>query len=66
MFGKPWMRSVEEGADTMVWLATEPTIDTSDGIYFTDRRVEKSTRWARDKDQADRLWDVSTELVGLA
>jgi NAD(P)-dependent dehydrogenase (short-subunit alcohol dehydrogenase family) len=65
-FGKRWMRTVEEGADTMVWLATEPTINTSDGIYFTDRRVEKSTRWARDKDQADRLWEVSTELVGLS
>jgi len=62
--GKRWMRTVEEGADTMVWLAAEPTVDVSNGIYFTDRRVEKSTRWARDKDQADRLWAVSAELVG--
>jgi NAD(P)-dependent dehydrogenase (short-subunit alcohol dehydrogenase family) len=64
-FGQRWMRTSEEGADTIVWLATEPTINTSAGIYFTDRRVEKSTRFARDSDQADRLWRVSEGLVGL-
>lgn len=65
-FGKPWMRSAQEGADTMVWLATVPELDTSDGIYFSDRAVESSTRWAKDQDQADRLWAASESLVGLA
>lgn len=65
-FGKPWMRNVEEGADTMVWLATVPDLDCSNGIYFSDRAAEASTRWAKDQDQADRLWAVSEELVGLA
>jgi NAD(P)-dependent dehydrogenase (short-subunit alcohol dehydrogenase family) len=65
-FGKRWMRTVDEGADTMIWLATEPDIDTSAGIYFSDRNPEKSTRWARDRDQADRLWAASTALVELS
>ncbi len=65
-FGKRWMRGVEEGADTMVWLATDPDIGVSDGIYFSDRKVEKSTRWASNEDQADRLWIVSEELTELA
>lgn len=65
-FGRRWMRTPEEGADTMIWLATEPDIDTTDGIYFSDRRVEKSTRFARDAGQADRLWQVSESLVELA
>jgi len=64
-FGKRWMRTPEEGADTIVWLATEPDIDTSGGIYFSDRRVEKTTRFARDTEQATRLWQVSEALVGL-
>lgn len=62
-FGKKWMRTVEEGADTMVWLATDPDVTTDNGIYFADRAIEKSTSWARDKDQADRLWAASEQLV---
>jgi NAD(P)-dependent dehydrogenase (short-subunit alcohol dehydrogenase family) len=65
-FGKRWMRTPDEGADTIVWLATEPEIDISEGIYFSDRKPEKSTRFARDDDQAARLWQESETLVGLA
>ncbi len=65
-FGKRWMRTPDEGADTIVWLATEPEVDISEGIYFADRKTEKTTRFARDDDQADRLWQVSETLVGLA
>ncbi len=65
-FGKPWMRTPDDGADTIVWLATESEIDTSDGIYFSDRKVEKTTRFAKDTQQAARLWDASERLVGLA
>jgi len=65
-FGKRWMRTPEEGADTIVWLATEPEVDTDEGIYFSDRKTEKTTRFARDDEQAARLWQVSETLVGLA
>lgn len=63
-FGTRWMRSADEGADTLVWLATEPSIDSSTGIYFSDRAVEQTTRFARSDVQADRLWRVSEALVG--
>lgn len=65
-FGKRWMRTPAEGADTIVWLASEPEVETSDGIYFSDREPTKSTRHARDVSQADRLWDVTEKLVSLA
>lgn len=58
-----WMRSPDDGADTIVWLATEPSLDISAGIYFEDRTVSKSTRHARDAHQARMLWDVSEELT---
>jgi NAD(P)-dependent dehydrogenase (short-subunit alcohol dehydrogenase family) len=64
-FGSPWMRSPQEGADTLVWLATEPDIDSADGVYFSDRRLERTSRFARDDEQADRLWQASEVLVGL-
>jgi len=65
-FGSPWMRTPQEGADTLIWLATEPNIDSTDGIYFSNRRVEKTTRFALDDQQSDRLWHASEVLVGLA
>ena len=65
-FGSPWMRTPQEGADTLIWLATEPDIDSTDGIYFTDRHPEKTSRFARDDEQADRLWQASEALVGPA
>ena len=65
VFGGRWMRSPDEGADTIVWLATEPDLDVSAGIYFEDRTVSKSTRHARDADQARRLWDISEELTAV-
>ncbi len=61
--GGRWMRTPEQGADTIVWLASGPSIDLSEGIYFEDRAPSKSTRHARDMDQAHRLWSVSEEMT---
>jgi len=65
MVGGRWMRSPDDGADTIVWLATEPTLDLSEGIYFEDRAVSKSTRHARDDDQARELWNISERLTAI-
>ena len=64
--GGRWMRSPDDGADTIAWLATEPTIDIGDGIYFEDRTVSKSTRHARDTDQARRLWEISEQMTATS
>lgn len=61
--GGRWMRTPQQGADTIVWLATQPQIDTSDSCYFEDRKPSRSTRHARDADQACQLWDVSAQLT---
>jgi len=61
--GGRWMRSPDDGADTIVWLATAPAIDIADGIYFEDRVASKSTRHARDADQALKLWEISETMT---
>ena len=61
--GGRWMRTPDDGADTIVWLATEPDLDIAEGIYFEDRRPSKSTRHARDAEQAKKLWDMSEKLT---
>ena len=60
----PFMVSVEKGADTFIWLASsdDSASVNADGNYFYQRRKVKIAAHATDAD-AERLWDVSEELV---
>lgn len=57
-------RTPEQGAETVVWLATHPD-PRPHGGYFEDEAEARSTRWARSDDQARLLWEVSEELLGI-
>lgn len=57
--------SPEEGADTLVWLATSEQAVESTGDYWVKRkRIDPSAR-ALDTSLADALWYRSAELAGL-
>lgn len=62
---RPFMRSPERGADTVVWAASSPELDGTSGQYFHDRRAKRPSPRAIDETTAKRLWRVSEELVGL-
>lgn len=62
---KPFMRSSEQGADTVVYLATSPEVEGMSGEYFSDREVAKPAEGAYDEAARKRLWEVSEELTGL-
>ena len=36
------------------------------GEYFYNCKLAKTTKWAQSQDDADRLWDLSKNLTGLA
>ena len=57
--------SVVAGAATSVYLATSPDVATTTGLYFEARRPVNASPLARDQELRRRLWDVSSELVGL-
>jgi retinol dehydrogenase-14 len=61
---KPFMRSPEQGADTLVYLASAPEIGELNGKYLTDRK-EVSPAEPRDEAAQKRLWEVSEELTNL-
>ena len=61
-----WLRTPEEGADSVVWAAIDPDIIEEAGNYFADREVARSTRHARDDDQAQQLWEVSEQILSEA
>src|SRR3954453_732785 len=55
-----FLRTPEQGADTLVWLATAPTGEWESGGYYTDRKL---TRAPDDPRLAADLWDRSVELL---
>jgi retinol dehydrogenase-12 len=57
-------KTPEEGADTLVWLATSPEVAGMTGQYFQNRRALPLSRDASDPDLAAQLWRVSEELCG--
>ena len=63
---RPFMRSPERGADTVVWAASSPELDGVSGQYFHDRRVKRPSPRSLDETTAKRLWRVSEELVGIS
>jgi NAD(P)-dependent dehydrogenase (short-subunit alcohol dehydrogenase family) len=57
-------RTVEQGADTMVWLATDPAA-LLPGAHLAFRQPFGATGRSTDPDRARRLWDASLRAVGL-
>ncbi|CAA9439122.1 MAG: hypothetical protein AVDCRST_MAG78-2286 [uncultured Rubrobacteraceae bacterium] len=62
---KPFMRSPEQGADTVIYLASSPEVEGMTGKYLADRKVKAPSDAAYDETTRKRLWEASEELTGL-
>ena len=56
---RPASRSVEKGAETLVWLAASPDVPKTNGAYYIDMETRPTSREAQDMQTAARLWEVS-------
>jgi NAD(P)-dependent dehydrogenase (short-subunit alcohol dehydrogenase family) len=66
LLSKPLLMSPAKGAQTSVYLATSPDVAAVSGRYFDRCRAIDPAPAAQDGSAADRLWQISTGLVGLA
>jgi retinol dehydrogenase-14 len=66
LVSRPFARSPAKGAATAVWLAASDEVKAVTGKYFVDCRKKAPSATALDTEAARRLWEVSTELAGLA
>ena len=57
--------SPEQGAETLIYLATSPEVEGMSGKYFVKQRPVESSRASYDQEAAQRLWQLSAELTGL-
>ncbi len=55
----------EEGARTVIHLATSPDVAGTSGRYFYECRETASTLASRDEEDARRLWELSESLTGF-
>jgi NAD(P)-dependent dehydrogenase (short-subunit alcohol dehydrogenase family) len=58
--------SAEEGADTLVWLATATEPGDSSGEYYYQRKIAPASPAANDMHAAERLWLESEKLVATS
>jgi retinol dehydrogenase 12 len=56
----------EEGAKTVVYLATSPEVEGVSGRYFVGGKAVPASPASRDEAAARRLWRLSEELTGRA
>ena len=57
--------SPEEGAQTVVYLASSPDVEGVSGEYFYKMHSVPSSPASHNEDQAKRLWDISAQMTGL-
>jgi NAD(P)-dependent dehydrogenase (short-subunit alcohol dehydrogenase family) len=62
----PFFRTAAKGASTSIHLATAPAVEGVSGRYFSNCKEARSSRASHDEAAAQRLWDVSAQLTGLA
>lgn len=64
---KPQLRRIEQGVDTITWLAAEPDLEEANGRFFLDRRPRPFDRVPQTRlapDERSRLWDEIVRLSG--
>jgi len=57
--------SPEDGAQTIIYLATAPEVEGVSGKYFVKQKAGQSSQASYDRHAAQRLWHISTELTGV-
>ena len=63
--GKRFMLTPEQGADTLIYLATSPDVADKTGGYWSRRTPVQPSAAARDESASLRLWETSARLAGL-
>jgi NAD(P)-dependent dehydrogenase (short-subunit alcohol dehydrogenase family) len=73
----PWVRGIiglvmrfartpEKGAETVIHLAASPRVQGESGGYYIDCKPATPAAAGRDDAAAERLWQVSEQLVGIS
>ena len=62
---KPFMRTPDQGADTVNYLASSWEVEGVSGKYYSDRKWIEPQQIALDPEARRKLWEASEGLTGL-
>ncbi len=62
---RPFFLTPEQGADTLIWLASAPEVAGETGGYWTKRKRVEPSAAARNDAAGERLWAESVRLTGV-
>jgi NAD(P)-dependent dehydrogenase (short-subunit alcohol dehydrogenase family) len=57
--------SPQEGAQTIIYLATSPEVDRVSGKFFREKRAVQSSPMSYDKEIASQVWEISARMTQL-
>lgn len=60
---RPFMKSPRKGAETVIYLASSPDVESVTGKYFANSRAVRSSHASNNEALARRLWEVSGRLI---
>ena len=63
---KPFMRTSDNGAKTSIYLCSSEDVSDISGEYFYNSKITKTSKGAKNIDDADRLWNMSLKLTSLS
>lgn len=56
--------SADKGAETTIYLATSPEVESVTGEYFDNKQIKKTHAFAQNEAAQKRLWELSEQLTG--
>ncbi|WP_214071090.1 SDR family oxidoreductase [Mucilaginibacter sp. dw_454] len=59
----PFMITPGKGAQTSIYLATAPKLDSKSGTYFVKQKQVKPASVANDETARNKLWDLSEQFI---
>ena len=60
---KPFLLTVDQGAQTTLYLATSPQVEGVTGKYFVKSQENQSSSRSYDQSVGSHLWEVTEQLV---
>ncbi|MGN8071982.1 SDR family oxidoreductase [Mucilaginibacter sp. 22184] len=63
LLARPFMITAEQGAQTIIYLATASKLEKHNGAYFIKKKAAKTSVIATDSESRNRLWAISEKLL---
>jgi len=61
----PFLKTPEQGAQTIIYLATSEQVEGITGKYYANCKEKISNKESYDLNVASRLWEISTQMTGV-